>query len=169
MEEEYDGRRLFPSIYDLIRRCGCRLMMKSNPQTEGFGLIGVSTTDAAQLCLTGIVTIESRRRSDLAGAAHEAIHFLCGETSFENESGMMVLEWLLYNGVENKKDRHELLLDLSGSYIAGTEIRDHIYECQGANFFRGMEWGARLWDAQRLSYVDGDHNIHPYILQRLTD
>lgn len=169
LEEGYEGKRIFPSIYDLIRRCGCRLMMKGNPNTEGFGHIGSSSVGTAQLCLTGIITIESRSLSDLAWAAHEAVHFFCGDTSFEDEAGMMVLELLLYNSVEKKRDRRELLLNLSGSYIAGTEIRDHVHECQGSDFFRGMVWDACLWDAQRLSYVDKDHNIHPYMMQRLTD
>ena len=169
MEEGYNGDRVFPSIYDLIRRCGCRLMMKNNPQTEGFGHIGSSSVGTAQLCLTGIITIESRRLSDLGWAAHEAVHFFCGDTSFEDEAGMMVLELLLYNSVEKKKDRHELLLNLSGSYIAGIELRDHIHEYQGSNFFRGTEWDACLWDAQQLSYVDEHRNIHPYMMQRLAD
>lgn len=169
LQEGYAGDRIFSSVYDLIRKCGCRLMMKSNPHTEGFGHIGVSTTTAAQLCRTGIVTIRSRSLEDLSWAAHEAIHFLCGDVSLEDELGMMALEWLLYNGVQKKRDRHDLLLNLSGTGLAGCEMRDIVYEYGGFDFFLGEEWKEIMWDAQQLSYVDEHRNIHPYMLQRLTD
>lgn len=169
LEEGYEGDRIFSSVYDLIRKCGCRLMMKSNPNTEGFGHIGSSPDGAAQLCLTGIITIRSRSLADLAWAAHEAIHFLCGDISLEDELGMMALEWLLYNGVQKKADRQALILFLSGTGLAGVQMCDLVCEYGGFDFFLGEEWKEIMWDAQQLSYVDEHRNIHPDILQRLTD
>lgn len=169
LEEGYEGDRIFSSVYDLIRKCGCRLMMKGNPNTKGLVRIGMSPTGASQLCLTGVVIVRSRSLADLAWAAHEAVHFLCGDASLEDELGMMGLEWLLYNGVQKKRDRQELLLNLSGSGLAGLEICDLVHEYGGFDFFLGEEWKEMMWDAQQLSYVDEYRNIHPDILQRLTD
>jgi len=169
LEDGYAGDRIFSSVYDLIRKCGCRLMLKGNPHTEGFGHIGSSPSGTAQLCLTGIVTVRSRSLADLAWAAHEAVHFLCGDASFEDEIGMMALEWLLYNGVQKKRDRHELILNLSGTGLAGCEMRDLVYEYGGFDFFLGEEWKGIMRDAQQLSYVDENRDIHPDILHRFRD
>lgn len=57
-------------------------------------------------------------RSDVVGSlVHEALHFLCGNCSNEDEGGMLALNRALASGIEDRDDRLDALCRRGFSYI----------------------------------------------------
>ena len=172
MEDTYCGLRLFDSIYDLIGQLGCKIRyadtLRRRDGLTKLNTIGSPPQPRASLCVNAEIAVDDRSLDTLSWAAHEAMHhFFDPGILDDDETEMMVLEWVFYNAVSKRGDRRELLLNLTGSYVAGGTIGGLVQEYKGSQFFYGAVWGDMVEQTVRRGWIDWDMNVSDQWLEKL--
>lgn len=136
-----DPDRIFKTRLDLISTIGCKIVLVDKLEKFSDSLVGNSPEWSVSLAKNKEILIEeSISNYKINCAIHEAIHFIVGEASFEDETLTMGLEFVLSNMIASKEERVSSLEVFSQSYDSSqnpicSQIVDYGFE-----YFDSDEW-----------------------------
>lgn len=119
----------YANVAAVVEAAGCRLVEVESIDERPLGVahrVGHGPTGLAQLCADGTILHErlDRRSYTIEAVLHEAMHWICGLHSLDEEYALMPYQLAVVRRIANDEERRVCLREFRYYGVAGEEIND---------------------------------------------